>query len=106
MIETEGLRHKVSELLNTVEILKLSDSHLKQENEILKQDLNNSIYEKNLIKKNEKMAELDLNKVGNEILSALVNLKGDEESREFGMSQLERLVISIKTSEGKTPFNV
>lgn len=86
MIETEGLRHKVSELLNTVEILKLSDSHLKQENEILKQDLNNSIYEKNLIKKNEKMAELDLNKVGNEILSALVNLKGDEESREFGMS--------------------
>ena len=48
-----------------------------------------------------------MNKVGNEILSALVNLKGDPESWEQGINQLERLVIGIKTTEGgNIPYNL
>lgn len=80
MIENESLRHQCSELMNSVEIFRVSDQHLKYENEIMKQDLNNALYEKNILKKNELVVELDMNKVGNEILSALVNLKGDPES--------------------------
>lgn len=105
MIENESLRHQSSELMNQVEILRVSDNHLRQENEILKQDLNNSLYERNVMKKNEMIVDLDMNKVGNEILSALVNLKGDQQSREQGITQLERLVIGIKTGDGKIPFN-
>jgi len=71
--------------MSQVEILRVSDNHLNQENDILKQELNNSLYERNLTRKNEKIAEVDLNKVGNEILGSLVNLKGDDESREEGI---------------------
>jgi|JI9StandDraft_1071089.scaffolds.fasta_scaffold1026617_1 hypothetical protein len=71
--------------MSQVEILRVSDNHLNQENDILKQELNNSLYEWNLTRKNEKIAEVDLNKVGNEILGSLVNLKGDDESREEGI---------------------
>lgn len=51
----------------------------------MKHDLTNALYEKNMLKKNEVVSEMDLNKIGNEILSALVNLKGDLESREEGI---------------------